>query len=145
MNVRKRLGAVAALLGTTVTGMVVATGTAQAAPSAAAAAYNGGCGSGYSVIDSKNVGDGTVYLTYNGSTGYNCVVTVSNYPGTSLYMQAALRLSRNDAVWNSSERDDGYYSYYAGPVYKYAAGSCVDWGGAVDSNYLQIDYDDHCG
>ncbi|GAA3501841.1 hypothetical protein GCM10019016_089480 [Streptomyces prasinosporus] len=145
MKLRGRLGATAAVLGITVTAAVAATGTAQAAPSGATAAYNGGCGSGYSVIDSKNVVDGTVYLTYNSSNGYNCVVTVSNYPGTSLYMQAALRLSRNDAVWNSSERDDGYYQYYAGPIYKYAPNSCVDWGGSVDSNYLQINYDDHCG
>jgi len=139
MNFYRRLGSVTAVLGLTVAGMSLTAGTAQAA------SYNGACGSGYSVIDSMNVSDGTVYLTYNGSNGYNCVVTVSNYPGTAMVMSANLRISRNDTVWKYNEEDSGLYKYYAGPVYQYAPDSCVDWGGRVNSNYTQINYDDHCG
>ncbi|GAA2436790.1 spore-associated protein [Streptomyces glaucus] len=135
----KRLGSVAAVLGLTAAGMALSAGTAQAA------SYNGACGSGYSVIDSMNVVDGTVYLTYNASNGYNCVVTVTNTPGTPDVMGANLRLSRNDNVWTSTEEDSGTYSYYAGPLYKYAPNSCIDWGGRVASNYTRINYDDHCG
>lgn len=53
-----------------------------------ALAYNGVCGSGYQVIDSQSVTGGTVYLTYNSSTGKNCVVTTRSTPGSRLAMCA---------------------------------------------------------
>lgn len=57
---------------------------------ASAATYNGACGSGYSVLDSDNVGQlGTVFLTYNDSTGQNCVVTVDgreDVSGSATYL-----------------------------------------------------------
>jgi hypothetical protein len=120
--------------------MAVTAGTAYAA------SYNNGCGSGYGVIDSLDSGSGTTFLTYNSSNGYNCVVTVSDTPGTPKYLEADLRISRTDTVWNASERDAGTYSSYAGPVYKYAKGSCIDWGGEAGSNsHVVINYRDHCG
>ncbi|MEU4652837.1 spore-associated protein [Streptomyces sp. NPDC023723] len=139
MRISRRLTSAAALLGLTTAGMALTAGTAEAA------SYNSACGSGYSVIDSKDVGDGTAYLTYNGSTGYNCVVTVSDTPGTPMVLDARLRLHRTDTVWKASETDYGTFSYYAGPVYVYAASSCIDWGGAAASNYVQVDYGVHCG
>ncbi|MEU0434267.1 spore-associated protein A [Streptomyces sp. NPDC006290] len=106
----------------------------------------GGCGSGYSVVGSKDVGDGTAFITYSSATGYNCVVTVNDHPGTSTYLDARLRIHRTDAVWKASEMDAGTYSSYAGPVYVYAAHSCIDYGGSAgNSSYIQIDYAVHCG
>ncbi|WP_409471730.1 spore-associated protein A [Streptomyces sp. HC307] len=136
----KRLGSAATVLGLTVAGTIAATGTASAV------SCNGACGSGYGVIDSMDTYDGHTFLTYNSSTGYNCVVTVSDFPGTSMYLDARLRLSRNDTVWKSNEMDAGIYKYYAGPVYVSARNSCVDWGGEAGAHsHVQVDYDDHCG
>ncbi|HEY5835967.1 spore-associated protein A [Streptomyces sp.] len=114
------------------------------APTAAslAAAYNGACGSGYGVIDSLPISTlGTAYLTYNSSTGKNCVVTVRANPGTAMYMAAAIRLAGNSA---SEVIDAGNYTTYAGPVYLYAAGKCIDWGGQIGSVYNQ-EFGSHCG
>jgi hypothetical protein len=135
----KRLGSALAVLGLTVAGTVAATGTA------AAAGYNGACGSGYGVIDSMDVGDGNAFLTYNSSNGYNCVVTVTDTPGEAHLLGANLRRHRTDNVWKSNEVDSGMYKYYAGPVYVYARSTCIDWGGAAASNYTRINYGVHCG
>jgi hypothetical protein len=135
----KRLGSITAVIGLATAGTIAATGTASAA------SYTGACGSGYSVIDSMDVGDGTAYLTYSSSSGKNCVVTVSDTPGTPMILGANLRLHRTDNVWKDSEHDDGTYKYYAGPVYASAAGKCIDWGGHAASNYTRIDYGVHCG
>ncbi|MFJ5777708.1 spore-associated protein A [Streptomyces sp. NPDC093094] len=136
---RKRIGSAAAVLGLTAAGTLAATGTA------AAASYNGACGSGYAVIDSKDVGEGNAFLTYNSSNGYNCVVTVTDTPGVASYLRTNLRLHRTDTVWKYNEQDEGSYKYYAGPVYLSARNSCIDWGGAAASNYTRIDYGVHCG
>jgi hypothetical protein len=136
---RKRLGSTLAVLGLTAAGTIAATGTASAA------GYNGACGSGYGVIDSMDVGDGNAFLTYNSSNGYNCVVTVSDTPGTPMVLDARLRLHRTDNVWKWNEYDSGSFKYYAGPVYVHAPNSCIDWGGAAASNYVRVNYGVHCG
>ncbi len=136
----KRLGSVAAVIGFAAAGTIAATGTASAA-----ASYNGACGSGYSVIDTMDVGDGTAYLTYSGASGKNCVVTVTDTQGTPTVLDARLRLHRTDTVWKSTEADFGTYKYYAGPLYVSAANKCIDWGGAAASNYTRVDYGVHCG
>ncbi|MDN3023010.1 spore-associated protein A [Streptomyces sp. S.PB5] len=136
----KRLGTVAAVIGLTAAGTIAATGTASAAT------YTGTCGSGYSVIDTMDVGDGTAFLTYSGSSGKNCVVTVSDTQGTPMVLGANLRLHRTDTVWKAGvEEDSGTFKYYAGPLYVSAAGKCIDWGGRAASNYTRIDYGVHCG
>ncbi|WP_037683937.1 hypothetical protein [Streptomyces cellulosae] len=134
----KRLASAVAILGLTAAGTIAATGTA------AAASYTGACGSGYSVIDSMDVGDGNTFLTYNSSNGYNCVVTVSDTQGTPMILGANLRLHRTDNVWKSNEYDNGTYKYYAGPIYAYARNTCIDWGGHANSSYTRINYGVHC-
>lgn len=134
-----RLGSVAAVLGLTAAGTIAATGTASAA------SYNGACGSGYSVIGSMDVGEGNTFITYNSSNGYNCVVTVSNTPGTPMVLDARLRIHRTDTVWKASEVDSGTYKYYAGPIYVKAVDTCIDYGGAAASNYVRVNYNVHCG
>ena len=135
----KRLGSVAAVIGLAAAGTIAAAGTASAA------SYNGACGSGYGVIDTMDVGDGTAYLTYNSSSGKNCVVTVSDKPGTTMLLDARLRLHRTNIDWADSEYDAGFFKYYAGPVYAYAAGRCIDWGGNAGTEDWHVNYNVHCG
>ncbi|NYH54843.1 hypothetical protein HNR06_004432 [Nocardiopsis arvandica] len=110
------------------TGIAAAGLMATAAP-ASAAAYNGACGSGYGVVNKIEFHDnrGTIFLTYNNSTGYNCVVTVRTNPGAAAPMEAFLRVS-GTSTW---KKDSGNYTTYAGPVYVAAASRCVDWGGTI--------------
>ncbi|WP_017570909.1 hypothetical protein [Nocardiopsis halotolerans] len=126
--------------------MLLAAGAVTASPaSAAAAAYNGACGSGYVVVNSApfRFDLGTLYLTYNSSNGYNCVVTVrsADTAGFPMTMNAGLRRSGDEG---SHKSDTGQYSYYAGPVYVYASGSCVDWRGVI-GNQATERYETNCG
>ncbi|MGW1059724.1 hypothetical protein [Micromonospora rubida] len=135
MSVTHRLASVGTVAALAATAVAVTGAPAQAA------AYNGACGSGYTVIDKMDAGNGrgTIFLTYN--SGWNCVVTVSNTPGTKQFMSAMVE--RSGANW---VRDEGTYSQYAGPVYAYAPNDCVDWGGIVGDKYIRmIEWDDHCG
>jgi hypothetical protein len=99
------------------------------------------CGSGYSVIDSAGLGSsGTVYLLYNAGNGYNCVVTIKAVSiGTPSSMSAFLEVQGQTRT-----TDSGNYSYYAGPVRKYAPGTCVKWGGSVGSASYASPFE-HCG
>ncbi|MEO3786171.1 spore-associated protein A [Actinocorallia sp. B10E7] len=116
----------------TTLGLTAAAATAGAvvvAAPASAALYGGQCGSGYNVVNLADFSDarGTIYLTYNSSTGKNCVVTVREKPGAAAPMDAYIRRS-GTTTWID---DPGNYTTYAGPVYVSAAGSCVDWGGTI--------------
>ncbi|GAA2998277.1 spore-associated protein A [Actinokineospora diospyrosa] len=119
----------------------MALGTAVLVPGVAtAASYNGACGSGYGVVNRYDLIGGTVFLTYSRSSGLNCVVTVRDNPGPKLPMTA--KVSRSDELtW---VEDMGDYGTYAGPVYRHAAGVCVDWGGAIDSDSVTV-WRTNCG
>lgn len=98
------------------------------------------CGSGYSVIDSQAVTGGRIYLLYNSSNGYNCVVTLkSTKVGTPSAVSAFLEVQGQSRV-----TDSGNFSYYAGPVRKAAAKTCVRWGGSVGSSSYTSPFE-HCG
>ena len=141
MTFIKKLAVVASVAcGTVGIGASLVPGTASAAPSSALAGYNGGCGARYSVIDKFGVNDGdtgTVYLTWNNSNGYHCVVTVRDHPGSRRFMGASVRASGGTWVSTTS-----YYTTYAGPVYAYTRGHCVDWGGGIDTIYHK--FNSHC-
>ncbi|MCB5910700.1 spore-associated protein A [Streptomyces sp. SF28] len=116
--------------------------SASAAPVRATAAYNGACGSGYSVVNSAEIsGKGAVFLTYNGKTGKNCVVTVRNTTGKAVSMYTYL-----GPTDGSSETvfDSGLYTSYAGPVYLLAKGRCVDWGGTIENVSVNVN-GSNCG
>lgn len=66
-------------------GVIVGGGTASAA------SYNGACGSGYTVIDHRDLTGGTTFLTYK--DGWNCVVTVRDQPGQAIPMLAGVGTS----------------------------------------------------
>ncbi|MEU9483468.1 spore-associated protein A [Streptomyces decoyicus] len=131
---RSRAIAGSAVLAVASIATMTAATTATAAPKAAA--YNGACGSGYSVVNSVPVtGKGTVYLTYSARTGKNCVVTVRNSPGKPVYMYTYLTATDGSSDW---VYDSGQYTSYAGPVYLPAKGICVDWGGSIESVSVSV-------
>ncbi|WP_446042261.1 spore-associated protein [Streptomyces sp. SID1121] len=116
---------------------------ATAAPSAAAAqaAYNGVCGTGYKVVNSADIGtQGTVYLTYNAKSGYNCAVTIRKTSGSPVYIFTSVSVP--DTYESGS--DAGDYRSYAGPVYVYGKGYCVDWAGGI-ANQGVWTYGSNCG
>ncbi|WP_243869379.1 spore-associated protein A [Streptomyces liangshanensis] len=116
---------------------------ATAAPAAAAAqaAYNGVCGSGYNVVNSADIGkQGTVYLTYNAKTGKNCAVTIRKTSGAPVSVFTYLGVSETGA----SDFDSGNYTSYAGPVYVYGKGYCVDWAGGITNQEVWT-YGSNCG
>ncbi|GHF39054.1 sialidase-1 [Amycolatopsis bartoniae] len=99
------------------------------------------CGAGYSVIDQQALGTaGTVYLSYNASTGKNCVSTMKKTSvGTPSATSAFLQVEDGTRV-----TDSGNFSYYAGPVTAGAAGKCVQWGGSAGTNSYTSPME-HCG
>ncbi|NUT37542.1 MAG: M23 family metallopeptidase [Hamadaea sp.] len=99
------------------------------------------CGSGYNEVDSAALGTaGRVYLLYNSGNGYNCVVTLKYVSlGTPSSVSAFL-----EPQGSSRTTDSGSFSYYAGPVKRYAANVCVRWGGSVGSTTYTSPFE-HCG
>lgn len=97
------------------------------------------CGGGYGVVDHHALAGATVYLLYNGGNGDNCVVTMATDVAGAVAMKATLAVQGG-----ASTSDSGNYTYYAGPIYEHAPGSCVKWGGAYGSSTWTSDYG-HCG
>jgi len=133
INAKKTVAVCASVIGITAGMAVFLPATASAAT------YGGQCGKGYAVIDSRNLDGGTVFLTYNGKT--NCVVTVRDQPGKPVRMSAGLRPSRDqrDVVI-----DDAKYTEFAGPVKVEAKGECIDWGGLIGDDDVEV-FKVHCG
>lgn len=118
---------------TTIVIAVSGSALALAGPASAAesvgpvAKYNGACGAGHTVIDSADMENlGTTFLTYNKTTGENCVVTVRANAGAPVYMFASLSSQREGKA-----TDSGQFTTYAGPVYLQARGQCVTWEGGI--------------
>ncbi|MEU4351788.1 spore-associated protein A [Streptomyces sp. NPDC023838] len=108
--------------------------------------YNGACGSGYRVVDSLDIsGYGRTFLTWNGSTGYNCVVTqkYGENEGGYLYTMTAWIQRTADGY---EEKDKDLYHHYAGPVYANGRATCLNWGGYVDpADTGSYQFNRHCG
>ncbi|NLU72535.1 spore-associated protein A [Streptomyces sp. HNM0575] len=149
---RSKSAALAAAVIFAGTGLIATAGTASAATSAGAtsataaagaeaapkAAYNGACGSGYSVVNSAGIADlGTVYLTYNAQTGRNCVVTIRNAKDDPIHMAASVRVLK-DGEETEPVVEEGEFSLYAGPVYvDEGSGHCIEWSGVIgDEEYF---------
>jgi hypothetical protein len=97
----------------------------------------GVCGSGYSVIDSHDLGSATVYLLYSGGT--NCVVTLVHNGTGAVGLNATLAVQGG-----ASAQNPGLFQWYAGPVRLAAAGDCVEWGGSYESTGWVSGWS-HCG
>ncbi|WP_327687633.1 spore-associated protein A [Streptomyces tubercidicus] len=132
----KRSRAIAGAAALAVAGIATMASATSATAAPKAAAYNGACGSGYSVVNSVPVtGKGTVYLTYSAKTGKNCVVTVRNSPGKRVSMYTYITTTDGSSDW---VYDSGQYTSYAGPVYLPGKGICVDWGGSIESVSVSV-------
>ncbi|MFE4049205.1 spore-associated protein A [Streptomyces sp. YIM B13518] len=112
---------------------------------AAATSYNSARGSGCKVIDSMDAGEGDTFLTCNSSTGYDCVVTVGDAPGTPRILGADLRRHHTTTSWPAGAQDDGVYDCYAGTVHLYAPGARIDRGGRAESTCTRINHTVHYG
>jgi hypothetical protein len=129
MNLRIKLAMSVVTLASAAMSLVPAT--------SASASVSASCGSGYSYVDSYPLVDSwgekdsaiKLYLYYNGSTGKNCAYTsTTEWTDTSKHMYVTLSSSSD-----GSYGDDGYYRYYAGPVYAYARHECVSLSGGLES------------
>lgn len=117
--------------------------TALASPASAApnTTPQAVCGSGYQTVNSAPIGSlGTVYLTYNATSGTNCVTTIRNNPGTAVDMSAWISIPDSE----EGDYDYGTYTSFAGPTYAYGKGHCVDWGGSIENIYVSV-YGSNCG
>ncbi|MEV0783572.1 acetyltransferase [Streptomyces sp. NPDC050423] len=132
---------------------LAALGAVPAGAAPAAATPAGVCGSGYTQIDShafrnsSSVELARVYLLYNATTKYNCVVTfhASATAGQALTTGAWLDV---DGDGKEQAKDQGTYSSYAGPVRLAAGTHCVKWGGMIETRAGTYSYTSpwsHCG
>ncbi|WP_411145974.1 hypothetical protein [Streptomyces sp. x-80] len=93
-------------------------------------------------MDSLTLGnEGTVFLTYQKSSGNNCVVSIRNGTSGPIPMAALSRRSADSSTWIS---DEGDFTTCAGPVWVWAKGACMNWGGVINGGYGHRE-DDHCG
>ncbi|WP_221217309.1 acetyltransferase [Streptomyces sp. 840.1] len=131
---------------------LAALGAAPAGAAPAAATPAGVCGSGYTQVDSHVFKDSStelarVYLLYNASTKFNCVVT---FHSTATSGQALTTGAWLDVDGDGKEqvKDQGRYSSYAGPVRLAAGSHCVKWGGLIETaagTYTYTSPWSHCG
>ncbi|GAA5766422.1 hypothetical protein Aros01_02921 [Streptosporangium roseum] len=63
--------------------------------------------------------------SYNSSNGYNCAVAIRNVKATDPWWMG-IRLNTQSGAAGEAI-DQGVYSTYAGPVYKYGKGKCMWW------------------
>lgn len=139
MKISKRTPAFA-LAGVCAAGALFAAAPAQAATAAQTAASI--CGGGY-WPDSNGVygiGGGTIYVSYNGST--DCAVLMKTVDvGTPTATMVYIGLGDGSGGGYGGSRgdgmDNGNFTTYAGPVYVYAPGVCIEVAGetAVSDYY----------
>ena len=114
-----------------IAGSVTMSANAQAASTPEAT-----CGAGYHVIDHHALKISTIWLLYNGST--DCVVvwkTAQVGTKTPLLATVGTGFPTNPSLpthakTSTYDLDFDSYAYYAGPVYWYAPGKCIVWGGS---------------
>ncbi|MET7692033.1 hypothetical protein ABZT06_29310 [Streptomyces sp. NPDC005483] len=119
------------------------------------------CGSSYGFLKSWAIKDGWypnptvgyIDVYYNSSNGNNCVITRANDSevGGANHIIAGIRKS-GSSTWKLDGNNSNYTSY-AGPLYVYAAGSCIDIygelnytsGGTGAGGGRTVYEDVHCG
>ena len=144
------IGAIAALL----------MGLAAPASAQAGSTLAGGpCGSSYSLVthypvNSQATGEINMYLDvyYSSTAKRNCLV--ANHAGSAYgeNLNSLAKIRPSGSSWPACPSvgcDQGYYSYYAGPVYTPAgvdmSHRCVDVGGLAGIQTDKILYGINCG
>ncbi|MFE5092746.1 hypothetical protein ACFRCI_20905 [Streptomyces sp. NPDC056638] len=131
-----RLKSAAVVTAVAAAGLLATAGPASAAATTPSAV----CGSGYQVIDSKDLGPAVIYLTYNSSNGYNCVTTIlDSASGGAIQLGASVQKSGGTEIKNF-----GSFTKFAGPVYVSAPNTCIKWGGGVQDVIWKSGWE-HCG
>lgn len=100
------------------------------------AAAAGECGSSYALkqtypIMKGSERTGTLELYWSNTTKKNCAINrCSGNCYEELYRSVTMR-KKGQTTWPSASTDAGLFHKYAGPVYLYAPGSCIDAYGGV--------------
>jgi hypothetical protein len=110
---------VLAAAGTMALGAGLLAGTA--APAQAASTCSGG------LLGNWQITGGYIAVYYNSSTGYNCAMTYTNKPGHPQQIMVGISAGNG-----ADHRQDGTFSYYAGPVSVYGKGQCINFEGQVN-------------
>ncbi|MGV9270221.1 hypothetical protein ACWDRR_36860 [Kitasatospora sp. NPDC003701] len=126
-------------------------GTAQAYPRV------NKCGSGYNFKQSWNITDnhmaglvGFIDIYYHSGNGHNCAIARGNDATVTGQHLIGVAIRRSgDSNWIQDGPGQNYTSY-AGPVYVYAMGSCIDFAGELSyneftGNGLEVYSSKHCG
>lgn len=105
------------------------------------------CGAGYYVQRSHAMStlpnmSVTSFQLYNASSGKNCAVTLK-HPSSAAFYGAKTTLGAGiRAEGGSWVKDEGAYSYYAGPVYVNASTKCVQfWGKTYQGGASSVWYE----
>ncbi|NUW37433.1 spore-associated protein A [Nonomuraea sp. SMC257] len=131
----------------TLAGVALASTCFLASPTPASAA--GPCGSGYNrigvyAIPQSGPKVGSLEVYYNAGNGKNCALAYGigpDYYGKSTYKDVAIRRAGGSGGWVSNQ---GYFTYYAGPVYLSAQGTCIDLAGYMGGTERYV-WNVHCG
>lgn len=135
-----------ALLLTTVAACALVTSSAHAAGNPYSP--QGVCGPGYGVVDHHDLKGpkggvlATAYLLWSDRTGKNCSVTLKRREiGTPSWVETSIARPATKGKDNGSgyKAQDGFFKYYAGPLYVAARHRCVIFGGRVRMNAGQGD------
>lgn len=93
------------------------------------------------VTDREGIVRGYVYLLYSARTGENCVVTIkSSFVGQPTLTKAILYRELTGKSGTDRFVDEGFYSYYAGPVKARAKNMCVAFHGSVTNKRTNEDF-----
>ncbi|MGW3184494.1 hypothetical protein ACWDD9_35015 [Kitasatospora sp. NPDC001119] len=116
------------------------------------------CGSAYDFKRSWDINDihnvaavvGFIDIYYNSGNGYNCAIARGNDAVVSGQHEIFVEIRRSrDSTW-IKDGVGSNYTQYAGPVYAYAKGACIDFIGGLKYNEFSGTGDtgysfEHCG
>ncbi|MFE2722215.1 hypothetical protein [Kitasatospora sp. NPDC059327] len=116
------------------------------------------CGSAYAfkksweITDSRALGTvvGFIDIYYNSGNGYNCAIARGNDTVVTGQHEITVALRQSGGGAWSQDGAGSNYTSYAGPVYAYAKGACVDFVGRLAYNEFSGQGDagyshEHCG
>jgi hypothetical protein len=118
----RRLAAGIAAVALATAGLVLGAGPAQA---------DGVCGANYNTIGSVSVNTeapktllSKINVQYNPGNGYWCAVNRNSTGNPADHMSVCIK--RPADAWSDAICDSGPFQEYAGPVYRFWTGQCID-------------------
>ncbi|MFE4517024.1 hypothetical protein ACFRMQ_22830 [Kitasatospora sp. NPDC056783] len=96
------------------------------------------CGSAYNFKQSWDITDDHIYevvgfidIYYNSGNGYNCAIARGNDATVTGHRQIGVAIRRSGTSDWIQDGPGNNYTSYAGPVYAYAKGACIDFAGEL--------------